>query len=468
MVVLGLVLSSARPQDATWSRFRGPNGTGVADTTGLPVEFGPDKNVVWRTPLPPGHSSPVLSARHVFLTAVEEKKLLTYCLNRATGEVLWRREAPRPRISKLDRRNHAAAATPAVDARTVVVFFQDFGMLAYDHAGRELWRLPLGPFDNVYGMGASPVLIGDRALLACDQSTGSFVIAVSKADGKVLFKVDRPHAKSGHSTPIVYAPEEGAPQLVLPGSFSLDAYDIESGERVWLVRGLSFEMKSTPVLVDGVIYINGYGSPFNQPGNQLDVPVFEKMVAERDGDGDGLISKKELRGRARMFFDFVDLERDGKLNATDWSYLRAALASKNGVLAIKAGGKDDMTARSTLWSYRRSVPQLPSPLVYRGVLYLLNDQSGILVMLRPADGAVIRRARLEQAIDDYYASPVAADGKVFVVSEQGLVSVLRAGEEFEVLAVNDLADTCYATPAIADGRIYLRTRGMLYCFGRAP
>ena len=126
-----------------------------------------------------------------------------------------------------------------------------------------------------------------------------------------------------------------------------------------------------------------------------------------------------------------------------------------------------MTDKSVKWSYHRSIPQLPSPLVYDDVLYMLNDQGGLLTTLRPSSGERIQRGRLAQAIDNYYASPVAADGKVYFVSERGLVTVLPAGGSLKALAVNDLGETCYATPAIADGRLFVRTHQTLFCFGRA-
>ena len=465
-LVFACIGSAQGMSETSWSRFRGPNGAGVADTEGLPIEFGPKKNVVWNTPLLPGHSSPVLSKSHVFLTGFEDKSLITFCLDRETGAVVWKRSIERKRRAKLDKRNNAASATPAVDEDTVVVFFEEYGLLAYDHAGKKLWEAPLGPFDNVYGMGASPLLFEDRVFLACDQQNKSFLLAVGKKDGKELFKVDRPQAKSGHCTPILYRPEEGTPQLILPGSFLLDAYDTKTGERVWWVKGLSFEMKSTPVLLDGTIYINGYGSPLNQPGRQIELPEFAEVVKTRDADGDGEISNEEMpRSRARMFFSFADLDGNEKLGAKDWKFLRATLASQNGMLAIKAGGKGDMTKKSVTWSYRRSVPQLPSPLVYRDVLYMLNDQSGLIAMLKPKTGEMIERGRLKGAIDNYYASPVAADGKIYCVSEGGLAVVLKAGGSLEPLAINDLKSQCYATPAIADGRLYVRTADTLYCFG---
>ncbi|MEM7198994.1 MAG: PQQ-binding-like beta-propeller repeat protein [Planctomycetota bacterium] len=469
--VLGLstalfgVLSCPAQEAGPWPRFRGPNGSGIAETRGLPERFDGEDARHWRTPLPSGHSSPVLSRTAVFLTAEDDGALFTYALSRQSGEVLWRSRAPRPRVGKRDGRNHAAAATPVVGAGVVIVFFADYGMLAYDHDGLELWRLPLGPFDNVYGMGASPILLDDRVYLACDQSTGSFLLAADAKTGRELWRTPRPTARSGHCTPIVIPDDAGAPQLVLPGSFYLDGYDPGTGERLWWVGGLSFEMKSVPAWHDGKIYINGYGSPLNQPGQQVDVPGFDETVEQHDADGDGAIGKEEMPpSRARGFFEFVDLEGDGTLGRADWDFLRASLASQNGMLAIEPGGRGDRTEEALVWAYRRSVPQLPSPLVYGDVLYMLNDQGGILVTLDPKTGDVRERGRLKEAIDSYYASPVAGDGKVYFVSEGGIVSVLPAGGSLEPLAVHDFGESCYATPALADGCLYLRSVDALYCF----
>jgi outer membrane protein assembly factor BamB len=141
------------------------------------------------------------------------------------------------------------------------------------------------------------------------------------------------------------------------------------------------------------------------------------------------------------------------------------MASENGLLAIKLGGRGDMTDSAIRWRYQRPVPQVPSTLLYRGVLFMVND-SGILTTFDPATGAVIRQGRLKGAIDKYFASPVGADGRVFLVSQDGTVSVVSAKGEWEVLAVNALGDEVFPTPAIADGRIYLRTKSAVYCFGK--
>ncbi len=183
--LLAVCLWGADIKAADWPRFRGPNGSGVADTSGLPTEFGAGKNLVWKTPLPPGHSSPVLSETRIFLTAWEGDSLFTYCLNRADGRILWRRQCPRSRKEPLDKRNSPASPSPVTDGKNVYVFFADFGLVSYRADGRERWRRPLGPFHNVYGMGASPILADDKVVLVCDQGADSFVIAVGKNDGRV-------------------------------------------------------------------------------------------------------------------------------------------------------------------------------------------------------------------------------------------------------------------------------------------
>jgi outer membrane protein assembly factor BamB len=188
---------------ADWPQFRGPNAAGVSDEVNLPVEFGPNKNVVWKTPLPPGHSSPSIAGDGIFVAAFEGEKILTIALDRETGRVLWRREAPRPRKQELQPNNSPASATPATDGTNVYAFFADYGLLAYGPDGNELWRMPLGPFNNPFGHGSSPILAGDLLLQACDQDAGSFLLAVDKNSGRVRWRAERPHAQRGYATPVL-------------------------------------------------------------------------------------------------------------------------------------------------------------------------------------------------------------------------------------------------------------------------
>jgi outer membrane protein assembly factor BamB len=164
-------------------------------------------------------------------------------------------------------------------------------------------------------------------------------------------------------------------------------------------------------------------------------------------------------------FEAFDLDRDGRLDAKEWDVFRRMMASENGLLAIRLGGHGDMTDTAVRWRYQRPVPQVPSTLLYQGTLFMVND-SGILTSFDPATGAVLRQGRLKGAIDKYFASPVGADGKVFLVSQDGTVSVVSATANWEILAVTTLGDEVFATPAIADGRIYIRTKSALYAFGK--
>jgi len=460
------LLVPAGDESAAWNRYRGPNGTGLAEGGPYPIEIGPDSHVLWKRALPPGRSSPVLSHTHVYVTAVEDERLWTLALERDTGELAWKREAPRPRRTHFHPKNGPAAPTPAVDSEVVVVFFDEFGLLAYDHAGEELWRLPLGPFDNIYGMGSSPILVGGLAVLACDQSTGSYVLAVSKRDGKEVWRVPRPEAVSGACTPIVYRPAEDGPQVVLPGSLLLDAYDAASGARVWWITGLPSEMKSVPVLLDDTLWLHGYNIPMNDHGQEILLPEFPAALAERDADGDGRISAAELGdGRLGELFAVFDLVADGSLDAGEWGSLRATLAATNAAMAVRPGGRGDRTAEAVLWRFYRSIPQLPSPLVVDGRYYMLNDQGGLISLLDAASGELIERGRLEDALDEYYASPVGANGRVYLLSESGILSVLAGDSGLRSVHRAEFGESCYATPALEDGRIWLRTQEHLYAFG---
>jgi outer membrane protein assembly factor BamB len=475
LIVLFVVSLSFAADD--WTQFRGPNGTGVSSTTGLPQEFGPNKNVVWKTELPPGHSSPVLSRDRIFITAFTKEKdthkLFVICLDRQTGKILWQREVPRNRDGRLQNPNSPASPSPVTDGSNVYVFFQEFGLISFDRAGKERWKLPLGPFNMFYGFGASPILVDDKVILPVDQDNpSSYLVAVDKNSGRVRWKVDRPVVISGYSTPIIYQPKQGAKQIVIPESFQLSAYSVEDGKRVWWVRGLACEMKSIASHDDEYLYINGWGFPQNQPGQQIPTISFEEGLARYDKNGDKMIAKTEISGTEKVdkmlaaAFEAFDGNRDEKLDEKDWEVFRAMMASENGLLAIKMGGEGDQTANAIRWRYQKPVPQVPSTLLYKGVLYMIND-SGILLSFDPATGNVIKQGRLHGAIDKYFSSPVAADDKVYLIGEAGAVSVLKAAGEWEVLSVNELDDEVFATPAIADGHIYIRTRSALYCFGKA-
>ena len=451
---------------ADWPQFRGPNAFGVSDTTGLPSEFGPAKNVIWKTALPPGHSSPVLTANRIFLTAYDAEHLYVIMLDRSTGKIMWRREVPRPRKQKLHNSNSPASPSVATDGRNAYAFFTDFGLISYGSDGEERWRVALGPFDNPFGLAASPVLANGKVIQICDSENGSFAIAVDQKTGRTAWRTERPEMTRGFSTPVLYQPKSGGLQALVAGTNRFIAYDVETGKEVWWARGLTWQMKPTPIIADDVAYVLGWAGGSDQ-GNQATIPSFADILKVADGNHDGKLSKEELADpQYKKDFDDTDLNANGLLEEREWEKYRERRTLVNSVMAIRLGGAGDVTETNILWRYFKSLPNVPSPLLYQNVLYLVKE-GGILTALDPASGKVLKQGRLKGALDFYYSSPVGADGKIFTASQDGHVSVIKAGPDWEVLAVNDMDDEVYATPAPVDQRLYLRTKSALYCFGKA-
>jgi outer membrane protein assembly factor BamB len=460
-ILLWLTVFSCRLHAQDWPQFRGPNGAGTSNSTNLPVRFGPRDNVLWETAVLPGHSSPVLSGHRIFLTGFEDKKLFTFCLDRASGKVIWQEEAPRDRFESYQPPNSPASPTPVTDGEYVYVFFGDFGLIAYSFEGREVWRLALGPFNNANGHGSSPILAEGKLVLICDQDTGSFLIAVDSKTGKVAWKVERPEVTRGYATPALFRPKDDPAEVIVPGSYQIAGYALSNGEKLWWVRGMAWQLKSVPLISEDVIYVNGWeiGGDTDQPPI---ITSFEEVLGQHDRNGDGRLSLSEI---SEPVSPDEDLDHDGFVNQREWDFRRARRTAQNNIVAFRHGGRGDLTETNVLWRYRKSLPNVPSPILYQNVLYLIKD-GGIATTLNPKTGQVLKQARLPGATEQYWASPVAADGKVYIVSAGGKVSVLRASGDWELLVVNDLGDDCFATPAIADGRIYLRTRTKLYCFGK--
>ncbi len=465
--LLAIVLSCAAPllHAEDWIQFRGPNSSGISADKNLPLEFGPGKNVVWKTDLPPGHSSPILVGAHIYLTAVDNERLFTICLDRSSGRIEWRREVPRERKGHLHQKNGPVSSSPTSDGKDVFAFFTDFGLVSYGPDGNERWRTPLGPFNNPMGMSASPVLVGDTLLMSLDAESGSFLLAVNKNTGKTLWRVERPEFTRGFATPVIYKPADGPTQALIAGSYQLTSYAVDTGKLVWWVNGLTWQLKPTPVMGKGVVFVQGWAGG-SDTGQQEEVPPFEEVLRLFDKDHDGKLAKAEITDKYILAnWSDTDLNGDGFLDERDWKFYRLKRSAQNGLIGIKLGGHGDMTEKNVLWRYQKALPNVPSPLFYKDVLYMVKE-GGILTSLDPATGKVLKQGRLLGALDQYFSSPVAADDKIYAISEEGKAVVLKPGGEWEILAVNDLDDMCYATPAIADGKMYIRTRSALYCFSK--
>jgi outer membrane protein assembly factor BamB len=460
ILLAGLLPLSAAP----WERFRGPNGSGVADARALPKELRPDRNVAWKVAVPAGYSSPVLTNSSVFLTASEGGKLLTLCVDRQTGKVNWQVEAPKVHSTKPMGPNSPVSPSPVTDGTNMYVFFDSFGLISYDAAGKERWRVPLGPFNLPYGAGTSPVLHGSTLLLQMDQDTNSFLLAIDKDTGKQRWRTERPHATHGFSSPVIYQPVKGNAEAIVSGAYELDGYDLQTGKKLWWVTGMAWQAKSVPVVGQDVVYVHSWMASLSELGHKEITATWEATLAAQDKDKNGKISKQESPDPSLTKVWFLyDLNKDEELDATDWQYLLARSGAKNGLYAIRLGGRGDVTKTHVLWRFEKGLQNIPSPLLYNNVLFMLRE-GGILSSLNPEDGRVLKQGRVEGAVDSYFASPIVADGKLITASQEGKVAILRPEAQWEVLSVADFGEEIWATPAAAGGQFFVRTQKALYCF----
>ena len=425
IIVAALVLSAlagAAENGAKlwWPQFRGPNSSGIGDGK-PPVHFGPTENVLWKTAVGSGLSSPVVWDRHIFLTEFDRKnnEMATVCIDRRTGKVLWRRPVTPAQIEKVHEIGNPATPTPVTDGERVYAYFGSYGLVCYDLKGNRQWekRLPLA--ENPYGAAASPILAGDLLVLN-HQGKDAYLLAVDRRDGRVVWKRDRSLFQYGWSTPVHWRHDGIDEIVVLGGDFKpnqrLMAYNLADGAERWWVGGLPPCGKSTPVIGGGMLF---FAAP--------DI-ILEPAAEQRNPE------------RAAQFY--------AKNNAR--------------VAAVRPGGKGEVNETHIAWSEHRGVPGVPSPLYYNGRLYTF--QNGGIVYARDAKtGDAVYSGRLG-ALGYYYSSPVAADQKIYIASAEGVVVVLDAGATLKVLATNKLDEAILATPAVVDGKIYVRTDSHLYAF----
>jgi outer membrane protein assembly factor BamB len=421
-LLLAVVLACNTAGAADWPQFRGPNASGIGDGK-PPVEFGPNQNLLWKTPVGSGLSSPVISKGRVFLTDFDRptKQLSTLCLDQRTGEILWRRTVAPAEIEKVHQIGSPAAPTPVTDGERVYVYFGSYGLLSYDFDGKLLWERRLPIPGNIYGAVASPIVAGD-VLVLNHQGKDAYLLAVDRRDGKTVWKTDRSQFQYGWSTPVYWRHDGIEEIVVLGGDFGpnqrLIAYNPADGAERWWVAGLPPCGKTTPVVGGGMVF-------FAASDIIMDVEA-EKRNPER---------------AAQIY---------------------ANNASR--VMAVRPGGKEAVNETHVAWSEHKGTPGVPSPLYYNQRLFTV--QNGGIVYSRVArTGELVYSGRIG-AMGYYYSSPVAADNKIYIASEEGVVVVLDGGEELKVLARNKLDGQILATPAIVDGKIYVRTENHLYAFGR--
>lgn len=477
-------LSAAVP---AWPQFRGPNASGVSDDARPPVHFGPGSNQLWKVAVPPGVSSPVVWGDKLFLTALENSRLLTLAFDTRNGCELWRQVAPADKIEPCHAFSSPAASTPCTDGERVYVYFGSYGLVAYDFAGREAWRRPFERLPSQYGTATSPILAGGQLILQRDgDSTNSQLIAIAPATGRSIWESPRPLAGSCYSTPMVWR-HDGVEELIVQGKGRVAAYGMNGGEPKWWVRGWGFSAVTTPVAAGGMLFAGGSG--MGDP-TEPDDPLFDwkKLIETYDTNKDGQIAldemprtvvwhiRKELPidvpGNGFPMHDmmafFVDTDKNRIVTKAEWDASEAFAKDKfnaDRFVAIRPGGRQDSTATHVQWETTKGLSEMPSPLAYRGRLGFVRD-GAMWTLVDPATGRrLLDRERLGIG-GQFSASPIAANGYIYVANTSGSFAVIRVGDALDVAAVNKLGEAVRCTPALAGNRIYVRSAEHLWAFGQ--
>jgi outer membrane protein assembly factor BamB len=453
-----LVLVTATPGllPETWSRFRGANGAGIVagDYT---VDFGDKRNLLWKRPIPPGKSSPVLTESRIFLTAEEGENLVVLCLDRKTGKTVWERSVRRARAEFQHALNSGASATPVTDGENVYAFFGNFGLVSYDAKGKERWRQPLGPFSSLWGMAASPVLTAGSVVMLLDGFGESSIVAFDQKTGALSWKKNRLPFALNYSTPIVRSADDGVEEIVAIGSGRVIGYDAKTGDERWSHEMPHGSIISSHAFADDMVFTQTYAAEA--------VPSFDDLLKKSDKDGNGVLSGAEFGegelGRVLAAFGSMAGTRDGIVDRKEWSEVWR-WAGTPALTALRLDGSQKPPEAA--WKQHRSVARVPTPLVLNGILYMIAN-GGILTSVQVSSGTLGKVGRLEGALDNYWSSPVAAGNKIYFVTESGKIVVIKAGLDWQVLATHDLDEQSYATPALSACQIVIRTGSSLWKFG---
>jgi outer membrane protein assembly factor BamB len=446
-----------------WPQFRGSRFDNNFPGERPPTEFGPEKNVVWKAATPSGQGSLCIVGNSIFLTAYDKKDTLqTIALNRRDGSVLWTRDLkPKQFETYLLKFGTPAAATCASDGERVVSYFGSFGLICYDLEGRELWRveMPLPKTKDGFGSGTSPIIYDGLVYLLRDEDgPGQGLYAFDVKSGKELWKRKRDGFRVSFGSPVIW---DGG--VVVIGDLRVKGYDPKTGADRWVVRGLSSYPCTTPTPgADGNLYVATWS---NGSANERNMPEWKDFLGMMDKDKDGKLTKSDAEGTFLAdFFVAFDSNKNGLIDPEEWqSSLDFMARGKNAVLAIRPGGQGDITESHVLWSNDKGAPYVASPLFYEGRLYLVKD-GGLLTIYEAATGKVLLEKERIGITGDFYASPIAADHRVFIGSQGGALLSLKSGDKLEVLSKADLGEPISATPVVVDNTLYVRTSGNLWAF----
>jgi outer membrane protein assembly factor BamB len=417
---------------AQWTQFRGPGSTGVSLDARPPDTWTRTTNVAWRTELPGvGWSSPVVTGTTIVVTSVirdqtgeppkpglyfggerpaptDEHRWVVLAVDLSTGRVLWQREAHRgvpPQSRHL--KNSYASETATADGERVYVLFGNIGVFAYALDGTPLWQQKWAPRATRFGWGtaASPVLHEGRLFVLDENDERASLLAIDARTGKTIWQVERPR-ETNWATPFVWR-HAARTEIVVAATGAVRSYDLE-GRELWSLRGMSSIAIPTPFTSGGLLYVaSGYV-----------------------GDA-----------------------------------VRPVYAIKPGASGDISLGKGEASNNFVAWSLPQGAPYNPSPIVYQGIYYTLLDR-GFLTAHDAATGAEIYgRQRIDPAGAGFTASPVAANGRLYVVNEDGDTYVIRSGAKYELLAKNSLGEMVMASPALVGQTLIMRTAAALYRIG---
>ena len=412
-VVLLLACLSARADN--WPQWRGASHDGVSKETGLPVKWGETENVVWKLPLPGmGGATPIVWNDRVFVTSEDGGAIVLLCVG-TDGKPRWKKPfgkaTPRARTDE----GNGASATPCTDGKHVWAFAGSGELACFDLDGKEVWKFNLqdryGRFRNAFGIHSTPILHKDRLYLQLIHDGAAVVVALEKGSGKEVWKAEREsdgvaENKHSYASPCLWQKGDDA-YLIAHGNDYATAHRLEDGKEIWRVTELN---------------------PKARYRNDL------RFVATPVATPDLIVVPS---------------------------------AKNHGIVAVKpdATGVLAPGSKGELWRKNSGTPDVPCPLVHDGLVYICRENQGILTVLDAKTGEQVYSERIYA--DRYRASPVYADGKVYLTSRRGVVTVVKAGRKFEKLAENRMSDQISASPAVANGRIYLRGFDTLYCIGSA-
>lgn len=482
-----MALAAAGIRGADWPQFRGPNCSGIAPgTQSLPEKFSATENVRWSADVGDGIGSPVVAEGRVFvsgMTGPETVSLLAF--DAATGRSLWRRDWATGKLAEIHATNSHASTTPAADGERVYFYFSTLGLLTVDaRTGEDVWhqQLPVPFFVFKWGPGMSPVLYKDLVLFCQDDDLSPAFYAFDKRTGQLQWKDERLDMAVNYSHPVICS-VDGRDDIVVAGTGMLIGYDPETGHRRWYAKTLLRNIKTTPVCHDGVVYISV------QSGGIANQWLASVDQAET-GNSDGKLTKDEVQAFVgsqpipdaffEKTFDRGDLNNDGVLEGRELdiaflhpdNFAGASFeqlgdnAAEQFIMAVRGGGQGDVTETHVLWRHpTRYTDHIVSPHVAAGRMLLIKE-GGIRTVFETEEGKLISDAERIGNGGSYFASPVAADGKIYMAGENGYVAVLRDSPSYELLARNDMGESIIAGPAIADGHLFIRTRTKLFCIGK--